>query len=282
MSRYSNQKRAKRAASSPAAPSSKTAASTRSAGPAAMSDVKQRKEWMNAAITQLDPPAFADHLAGWLEATAYLRARSEAAASKDPIAAPGGAIPLFTAADWEKAFVRAVADDAVFAFCIVAALNANREAVEKLEASLSARFGPAFPGIEALGCCLHGIETGDPLDNTAGAFVRDMLGGKALDPRDIWNAGLRLLEKARTSNFVQELTTVLAQWHRDRWTQIITQQLFNLTRPRATVPPIEDVLSDTRNDQCFIACLLNAATGAVDLELDDAYRAHLQGLARRG
>jgi hypothetical protein len=282
MSRYSNQKRAKRAATSAATSSSKTGASKTGAGLAAMTDVKTRKDWMNRAVTGLDPALFTEHLVGWLEATAYLRSRSEAAASKDPIAALGGAIPLFSAADLEKAPIRVVADDAIFAFCIVAALAADRPAVEKLEASLTARFGKDFPGSVALGCCLLGTEAGDPLDTTAGAFIKDMLEAKAFDPRDIWNAGLRLLEKARQSNFVQELIGLLAKWHRDRWTQIITQQLFNVTRPRATVPPIEEVLSDKTNDQCFIACLLIAATGAVDLELDEAYRAHLQALARRG
>ncbi len=274
MSRYSNQKRAKRAASSAAAPSIAQAASKPGAGPAAMSDVKQRKDWMNSAITLVDPASFAEHLVGWLEATAYLRARSEAATSKDQILS-------LSAADFDKAPVRAVADDAVFAFCIAAALNADRPAVEKLESLLAERFGQNFPGIAALECCLRGTATGDALDTTAGAFVKDMLDAKAFDPRDIWNAGLRFLEKARQSNFGQELIAALAKWHRDRWGHIITQQLFNLTRPRATVPPIEEMLGDSRNDQAFIACLLIAATGAVDLELDEAYRAHLQGLARR-
>jgi hypothetical protein len=281
MSRYSNQKRAKRAASSGAAASSKTAASKTASGPDAMADVKQRKEWMNAAILQLEPASFAEHLTGWLEATAYLRARSEASSAKDPIAALGGAIPSFSSADLEKPQIRAVADDAVFAFCIAAALGADGAAAEKLDVLLTERFGTKFPGAEALACCRRGVETGDGLDDKVGAIVKDMLEGKAFDPRDVWNAGLRLLEKARKSNFVQELITVLAKWHRDRWGQIITQQLFNLTRPRVTVPPIEEVLSDNRNDQCFIACLLIASTGAVDLELDDAYRAHLQGLAVR-
>ncbi len=243
-----------------------------------MTDVKTRKDRMNKAVSGLDSALFTEHLVGWLEATAYLRSRSEAVGSKDQT----GAIPSFSAADLEKPPARAVADDAVFAFCISAALNADKAAVEKFEASLSARFGAAFPGSAALGCCLRGTETGDPLDSAAGGFIKDMLEAKAFDPRDIWNAGLRLLEKVRQSNFVQELIGPLAKWHRDRWTHIITQQLFNVTRPRATVPPIEEVLSDKTNDQCFIACLLIAATGAVDLELDETYRAHLQGLARRG
>lgn len=242
-----------------------------------MSNVKQRKERMNTAIIARDPAAFAEHLGGWLEATAFLR--SQSAAGSDPVA---GAIPRLSVSDLKEAAARSVADDAVFAFCLAAALPADAEAVEKLDVLLAERFGEGFPGADALNCCLRGVETGDPLDNMAGTIIKDMLAGKAFDPRDVWNSGLRLLEKARKSNFVQELVAVLAIWHRERWAQIITQQLFNLTRPRATVPPVEDALKDDRNDQCFIANLLIAATGAVDLELDEAYRAHLQGLAQRG
>ncbi len=166
-------------------------------------------------------------------------------------------------------------------FCIGAALATNGAAVEKLEGLLSERFGADFPGAPVFACCRRGVETEDPLDSAVGLFIKDMLASKAFDPRDIWNSGLRLLEKVRKSNFVQELIGALAKWHRDRWSQIITQQLFNLTRPRATVPAIEEVLKDDRNDQSFIACLLISATGAVDLELDEAYGAHLQSLARR-
>jgi hypothetical protein len=281
MSRYSNQKRAKKAAASGKPVLSGKSASKTIARPDAMTDVKQRKEWMNAAILQRDPGLFADHLVGWLEATAYMRSRAEAAQSKDPIAALGSAIPQFANADLGQPPLRSVADDAVFAFCIVAALHADAAAVDHLADSLSERFGADFPGIAALSCCRRGTQTGEALDEAVGAFIKDMLNEKAFDPRDVWNAGLRLLEKARKSNFVQELIGALAKWHRDRWGQIITQQLFNLTRPRATVPPIEDALRDDRNDQSFIASLLIAATGAVDLELDEAYGAHLQNLARR-
>ncbi len=246
-----------------------------------MTDVRQRKESMNAAILQSDPALFADHLVGWLEATAYMRSRTEAAQSKDPIAALGSAIPQFGSADFDKPQLRSVADDAVFAFCIVCALRSNAAAVDELEALLTKRFGADFPGILAFGCCRKGIETGEALDDAVGIIVEDMLDDKAFDPRDIWHAGVRLLEKSRKSNFVQELIGVLAKWHRDRWGQIITQQLFNLTRPRATVPPIEDALRDDRNDQSFIAKLLIAATGAVDLGFDEAYGEHLQNIARR-
>jgi len=274
MSRYSNQKRAKRAGSSNVIPLFKGAP-----GRNPMSDVKSRKEQMNAAIVGLDPVLFTAHLNGWLEATAFLRSQAEAAKNGAP---PPSAIPQLSNDDYAQPAISAVADDAVFAFCIVAALNADKDAAEKLEGLLSERFGTSFPGAKAMDCCRRGVETGDALDQTVGLFIKDMLAEKAFDPRDIWNAGLRLLEKARKSNFVQELIAVLAKWHRDRWTQIITQQLFNLTRPRAMVPPIEEVLSDNRNDQCFIACLLIAATGAVDLELDETYRTHLQALAKRG
>jgi hypothetical protein len=281
MSRYSNQKRAKKAASSKPASVSKTAGMKMAIAPDAMSDVKQRKEKMNAAVIQLDPALFAEHLVGWLEATDYMRNRAEAAQSKDPIAALGGAIPQFSSSDLDQPRLRTVADDAVFAFCIAAALKPDPAAPERLEALLSERFGTDFPGREALDCCRKGAESDDPLDNAVSLFIKEMLEEKAFDPRDVWNAGLRLLEKVRKSNFVHELIVPLCKWHRNRWTQITTQQLFNLTRPSATVPPIEDVLRDNHNDQAFVARLLIAATRAVDLGLDEAYSEHLKNLARR-
>ncbi len=246
-----------------------------------MNDVKQRKESMNTAVVQLEPDVFSNHLAAWLEATAYLRSRNEATTGSDPIAALGGAIPQFSAKDFDDEKLRSVADDAVFAFCIIAALKADGAAVDRLETALTERFGSNFPGVTALKCCRNGVATGEPLDDTLGGIIKDMLADKAFDPRDSWNAGLRLLEKSRKSNFGQEVMIALANWHRDRWKHIITQQLFNLTRPRVTVSPIENALGDSRNDQSFIASLLIAATGAVDLELDETYNAHLQSLARR-
>jgi len=268
MSRYSNQKRAKRAAAG------KPSAKGKAAGLNPMSEVKARKEAMNAAIASVDPARYAAALLGWLEATAYLRARASGGA--------GDKIAFLTAGAFAEPKVRAVADDAMFAFCMAAALADKGPAVDDVAALLVERFGDIYPGMEALACCREAKPTGDALDDKTGEILKVLIAGKALDPRDVWNAGLRLLEKARGSNFGQELTDLLAKWHRDRWKHIITQQLFNVTRPRATVPPIEEALNETRNDQCFIAALLLAAAEAVDLELDEAYSAHLQGLAKRG
>jgi len=267
MSRYSNQKRAKRAAAGK--PPAKGGSASR---PNPMSDVKARKEAMNAAIAGVDPARFSAALLGWLEATSYLRARANGAA--------GDKIAFLTASDFTEPKIRSVADDAVFAFCMAATLT-GKGGVDEVAALLTKRYGEGFPGFEALDCCSHGTPTGNALDDKIGEILKDLIAGKALDPRDVWNAGLRFLEKARSSNFGQELIDPLAKWHRDRWKHIITQQLFNVTRPRATVPPIEEALNETRNDQCFIAALLIAAAGAVDLELDEAYSSHLQGLAKR-
>jgi len=268
MSRYSNEKRAKRAAAGK--PSRKGGASQAAS---AVSDVKQRKEVMNAAIAAADPARFAAGLLGWLEATAYLRAKAAGTA--------GNKIAFLTAADFTDLKIRTVADDAVFSFCIAAALTGKGAAVDEAAVLLVERYGENYPGIAALACCRQGTSTGNALDDAVGEILKELMAGKSLDPRDVWNAGLRLLEKVRGSNFVKELTDLLAKWHRDRWKHVITQQLFNVTRPRATVPPIEEALNETRNDQCFIAALLIAATEAVDLELDEVYSAHLQGLAKR-
>jgi hypothetical protein len=239
-----------------------------------MTDVKIRKEWMNSAINRQDPALFAEHLIEWLEATSFLQSRNVKAR-------PETAIPRFSKADFKKDSVKGVADDAVFAFCMAAALQNNGKTVADLQSKLAAQFGNDFPGWMALICCLRGTETGNALDDAVGQVLKGMIEGKALDPKDIWTSGLRLLEKSRKSNFVQELVLLVAKWHRTQWGLVINKQRFNLTNPRATVPPIEEALGIHLNDQPFIANLLLSAAAAVDLELDEAYQHHLKSIARR-
>jgi hypothetical protein len=109
-----------------------------------------------------------------------------------------------------------------------------------------------------------------------------MLEAKALDTKDIWTGGLRLLQRIRSSNFVNELTPVVARWLRDQWSVAIVQQRFNLVRPNMTVPTIEAILVDSHNDQPFIASLLLASADAVDMDIDPEYRKQLANLAQRG
>ena len=246
-------------------------------GAMAMDDVKLRKEWINSAINRLDPALFATHLPAWLEMVAHLQSR--------PVGTRGSAaqqpIPRLSVAQLRDPRLNSVAEDTVFAFCIAAVLQSHPEAIVKLESELTNHYGLDFPGAGALALCRHGRETENALDDAVGRIIQARLEGQASDPKDIWNGGLRLLEKVRKSNFVQELSVMLAKWTRQQWTQILKDQLFNLSYPRVSVPPIEAALEVNLNDQAFVASLLLAATGAVDIELEPAYQEHLEAIAAR-
>jgi hypothetical protein len=246
-------------------------------GATAMNEVKLRKEWINSAINRLDPALFANHLPAWLELVAHLQSR--------PVGTRGAAaqqvIPRLTTAELRDPRIGVVAEDTVFAFCIAAVLHDNFDVIGKLESELSTHYGLDFPGSRALALCRHGRETENALDDAVGRFIQARLDGQAMDAKECWNAGLRLLEKVRKSNFVQELSVMLAKWLRQHWTQILKEQRFNLAFPRVSVPPIEAALEVNLNDQAFAANLLLAAAAAVDIELEPAYQDHLKAIAAR-
>lgn len=242
-----------------------------------MSDVMQRKDKINRAIIEHDAVAFAASLVPWLEATAYLRVMP----SLGKMALPRGEIPSLADADLREEAIVYEADDSVMAFCIAAGLNRDRRAVVELHGRLTAQLGPDYPGSSAIGHCLQVIDPIVSLDDAVGQHMKALLDQKALDPKDIWNAGLRVLQRARSSNFVQELLPVLAKWLRESWSLVIRQQRFNLTRPRTNVPEIEEALEDPVNDQAFVATLLLASTDATGMEIEAEYRTQLATLARR-
>ncbi|WP_036256575.1 hypothetical protein [Methylocapsa acidiphila] len=242
-----------------------------------MSEVMQRKERINSAIRERGAAAFAGALMGWLEATAYLRVLP----TLEKLALPRGVVPTLSNVDLREESVREVADDAVMAFCISAGLGDNREAVIELHGLLTKQMGPIYPGSSAIAHCMQTIDPIVTLDDAVGQALKAMLDGKALDAKDIWNSGLRLLQRLRSSNFMQELAPLLAQWMRRKWSSVIREQRFNLTRPRLSVPPIETALADPADDQSFIAALLLAGADAADIEIEADYRRQLEAIARR-
>jgi hypothetical protein len=243
-----------------------------------MSEVMQRKDRINGAIAALDASRFAAELRGWLEATAYMRALTKL---EKGAATPLGVVPRLTDADLKDAVTTSVAEDAIFAFCLAAALQQQSAALSALEAEITQRFGADFPGAAELARTVRPAEDDKNLEEVVGQIIKAMREGKALDAADVWNAGLRLLERVRTSNFSAELMPILARWMRAQWAFIIVHQRFNLARPRFTVPDVENVLAVEADDQAFVAALLLAGGGALDASFDPAYRTHLEALAKR-
>lgn len=242
-----------------------------------MSEVMKRKERINSAIVAHDPAAFAASLLGWLEATAYLRVLPQL----DKLALPRGVIPPLSPVDLKEETIRYDADDTVMAFCISAGLAHDRDALVELNARLTNEMGPLYPGSSATAHCIQVIDPIVTLDDAVGQWLKAMLEGKALDPKDLWHSGLRVLQRLRASNFVQELAPLLARWLREKWSAAIVEQRFNLTRPRDSVPAIEAALEDATNDQPFIASLLLTSATATGIEIEPDCKTQLETIARR-
>jgi hypothetical protein len=243
-----------------------------------MNEVLRRKAPMNLSIIEVDPSLFSSSLTGWLEITSYVMAQR--AGKVQPTA--DGSVPPLSKSDLNTTNVKNVADDSIFAFGIAAAMKADKAAFDKVERDLVAQYGENFPGSFAF---WHFKQEPDAkpetLDDYIGMIGRTLMEDGQVEPKDIWNAGVRFLEKVRKSNFKVELTEPLAQWNRAQWSGIIVQLKSQLVDPDTNIPPIKEALADDRNDESFIAALLLSAMKAVDQELTEDYLGFLKSIARR-
>jgi hypothetical protein len=241
-----------------------------------MSEVIERKAAIDAAIDAHDPSLFAGHLRAWLEATSYLRTlpnlRKLGIEPKD--------ITPFEAADLRDISVRKEADDAVMAFCISAGLAHDMAAFKSVDRHLTEYFGIIYPGSSALYHCNQIIDPIVTLDDAVGQVVKPLLEGADFAPGEIWNAGLRLLQRLRSSNFERVLTPLVCLWLRNAWTAVIAHP-SSLLHAETTVPRIKTCLADDHADQGFIAALLVASAEAIAPAVEPEYLTQLAKLAKR-
>lgn len=246
-----------------------------------MAELRKRKEPLNLAIVHADPDAFIANFMGWLEITAFITAQraGEAEIPKD------GVIPQLPPEKLRNGGVHNVGNDAVFAFCMTAAMKGDKAAVDKVEAALVEEMGKDFPGSFGLWHFRAAIDAPVTLDDFVGQAGKKLLLGDIPPPplraRENWNTGLRFFEKARKSNFIHEIMYPLAKWTRERWTETLEKGVAFLHHIEDNLPILREALEDTRNDQPFIANLLLKAAPAVDMELNDEYQGFLRSLARR-
>jgi len=245
-----------------------------------MAELKTRKVPLNLAIVHVDPDAFIANFMGWLEITDFITAQQ---AGEAPV--PGGEeTPKLSPQQLRKSGVRDVGNDAIFAFCMTAAMKADKAAVDKVEAALVESMGKEFPGSFGLWHFRAQIDAPVTLEDFVGQAGKKMLLGETPPPlraKENWNTGLRFFEKARKSNFVHEIMYPLANWTRTRWTETLEKGVAFLQHIEDNVPVLREVLDDPRNDQPFIAnALLNLAP-AVEMELTEEYQGFLRSLARR-
>jgi len=246
-----------------------------------MAELKKRKEALNLAIVYVDPDAFIANFMGWLEITAFITAQ-RAGLARMP---DNGITPALSEGQLKRADVQNVGNDAIFAFCMTAALKGDKAAVDRVEVALVEGLGEEFPGSTALLQFRGTIETPVTLEDFVSQAGRKLLLGDIPPPplraKENWSTGLRFFEKARKSNFIHEIMYPLANWTRERWTETLDKGVAFLQHIEDNVPVLRETLEDTRNDQPFIANLLLKLAPAVDMELDEEYQGFLRSLARR-
>jgi hypothetical protein len=244
-------------------------------------ELKTRKVPLNLAIVHVDADAFIANFMGWLEITAFITAQRAGEAAVPA----GGEIPKLSPQQLQRGGVHEVGNDAMFAFCMTAAMKADGAAVDKVEAALVGSIGKEFPGSFGLWHFRAQIDAPVTLEDFVGQAGKKMLLGDISPPplraKENWNAGLRFFEKARKSNFVHEIMYPLANWTRARWTETLDKGVAFLQHIEDNVPVLRTVLNDPRNDQPFIANTLLNLAPAVDMELTEEYQGFLRSLARR-
>jgi len=246
-----------------------------------MAELKKRKEPLNLAIVHVDPDAFIANLMGWLEITAFITAQR---AGEAEIPADG-ITPKLPPEKLRNGAVHNVGNDAIFAFCMTAAMKGDKAAVDKVEAALVESMGKDFPGSFGLWHFRGTIDAPTTLEDFVGQAGKKLLLGDIPPPplraKENWNTGLRFFEKARKSNFIHEITYPLAKWTRERGNEILDKGVAFLQHIEDNVPILREALDDPRNDQPFIANFLMKLAPAVDMELNEEYQGFLRSLARR-
>jgi len=246
-----------------------------------IAELKKRKEPLNLAIVHVDPDAFIANLMGWLEITAFITAQR---AGEAEIPADG-ITPKLPPEKLRNGAVHNVGNDAIFAFCMTAAMKGDKAAVDKVEAALVESMGKDFPGSFGLWHFRGTIDAPTTLEDFVGQAGKKLLLGDIPPPplraKENWNTGLRFFEKARKSNFIHEIMYPLAKWTRERGNEILDKGVAFLQHIEDNVPILREALDDPRNDQPFIANFLMKLAPAVDMELNEEYQGFLRSLARR-
>jgi hypothetical protein len=110
-----------------------------------------------------------------------------------------------------------------------------------------------------------------PLDKAVSKAIALIRASTHLEPRRLWEVGLRLFEKVQQSNFRKALAPLLANWLREQWNRIIANETFRLSRPMQTVPAIEASLAKNKKSEAYIASLLLTSAEAVGSPLSTEY-----------
>jgi hypothetical protein len=247
-----------------------------------MAELQSRKKPLNLAIVHVDPEAFVANYLPWLEITSFITALR----AGEAVAPADGVTPALTPQQLKGGVAANYGNDAVFAFCMTAALKGDKAAVDRIEAGLTDKLGKDFPGAVAFWSFRSAPADPVSLEDHVGKAAQKLLEGDVPPPpmraRENWSAGLRFFEKARQSNFVHEIMYPLALWTRARWSETLEKGVSFLAHIEDSVPILQEALAESRNDQAFVANVLLKMAPAIEQDLSDDTQGFLRSLSRRG
>jgi hypothetical protein len=251
-------------------------------GPILFLEVTKGNRRITRDVLKVDSDRFASDLPAFLADMEYLRSQGkEMRESFDIMSPPRGDIPALSSAQLASGDVVGVAADAVIAFGLAAALQGMADPTVDLLASLTRTFGNDFPGKAVVEKWRGADAPLQPLDKTVIELVTLMHTGTHLEPRKVWEIGLRIFERIRQSNFRKALIPLLGNWLRGQWRRIIDQESFRMSRPMVTVPAVEaNLAQQANNNEAFIASLLLSTAEAVGSPLAGNYEKLLKEISR--
>ena len=250
-------------------------------GPIPSSEFSLRRQVIQTNIRELNATGFWDNLVQFIEITAYLSKEAEHLLKTFNVLAPERrqipSLDLVAPFDPE---IEEVAKDAILAYGIHSILANKLMAMTELNVTLDNRFKAPFPGKAAFRYWNGQADGYSQLDEAVMDILRSLSRNQHLPPYDFWFSGLRLFEWINRSSFKHFLTPGLSAWQRSGWRRILTKERFALSRPMLSVPPIEEVLTTSEdNNRVFIAKLLLTTSDAVGSPLGSDYQELLKYMA---
>ena len=240
-----------------------------------------RVQQMQSAIVRLDAVRFADHFTTYIESSVYLSIKDDDSVSEIPNwLEERGPIPRPGHDGRSESVAEREAIAAIMAYGIHSAMMNQSAAVTHLEAVMNERYAVPYPGKPIFDQWNGRPVVLDDLDQTVVTLAKAVLRDGLRRPDDFWLAGLRFFEWSNRSQLGRLLTAGLAAWLRSGWKRIATTQSFLLSRPRQTVPAIEEVMKIPANDRSFVAKLILVTSDAVGPGVGPSYRDSLAAMAK--
>jgi hypothetical protein len=229
-------------------------------GPILILEVTLRNRRITMDVLNSDSAGFAQHLLDYLAGMEYARGQDQAARDAfSALAPPRGEVPVLPSDGLSHPMVEGLAVDALIAFGMASALRGAPDPAIELQKNLLETVGESYPG-KAIVDNWRGADLPlAPLDKVVSEAIALMRSDMHLQPRRLWEVGLRLFEKLRQSNFQKVLAPLLANWLREQWQRIVANETFRLSRTRlfttqaratAMIHPSESAAHNRSNPRC--------------------------------